>query len=283
MRTYRDHLRRLNDRRAEGYIGQNGQHVVVAIQELAQAAPVTLAIRQLHEAIRSSSARNFWPVIRQTKGVLFVRPTDTGLHCPWPWRRTTTGNMRYGLPGYLLFCRGPNVRRRVRNRTIELQRVIDQIQARPGIGDFLIGNLLTPSGTRRCKPDGSLTRSERSRGLRCRTALRLWTDGQMNHGEVRILCYGSRTEHLSITTAPIIAKLKFPTRSPSLFASPQRPIARWNCIWSEPERDPITPERRSVSGPPATSSDVRYWVAVGGQADIRRATGHDQPFYGYTA
>lgn len=72
MRTYRDHLRRLNDRRAEGYIRQNGQHVVVAIQELAQAAPVTLAIRQLHEAIRSSPARNFWPVIRQTKGVLFA-------------------------------------------------------------------------------------------------------------------------------------------------------------------------------------------------------------------
>ena len=66
MRTYRDHLRRLNDRGAEGYIRQNGQHVVVAIQELAQAAPVTL-IRQLHEAIRSWPARNFWPVIRQKK------------------------------------------------------------------------------------------------------------------------------------------------------------------------------------------------------------------------
>jgi hypothetical protein len=142
MRTYRDHLRRLNRRGAEGYIRQNGQHVVVAIQELAQAAPVTLAIRQLHEAIRSSPARNFWPVIRQTKGVLFVRPTDTGQDCPWPWRRTTTGNMRYGLPGYLLFSPWPpNVRRRVRNRTIELQRVIDQIQAKPDIGDFLIGNL----------------------------------------------------------------------------------------------------------------------------------------------
>ena len=50
--------------------------------------------------------------------------------------------MRYGLPGYLLFSPWPpSVRRRVRNRTIELQRVIDQIQAKPGIGDFLIGNL----------------------------------------------------------------------------------------------------------------------------------------------
>ena len=142
MWTYRDHLRGLNRRRAEDYIRQNGQHVVVAIQELAQAAPVTLAIAQLHEAIRSSPARNFWPAIRQTKGALLVRSTDTGQDCPWPWRRTKTGNLRYGLPGYLLFSPWPpNVRRRVRNRTIELQRVVDQIQAMPDIGDFSIGTL----------------------------------------------------------------------------------------------------------------------------------------------
>src|ERR1700730_10819256 len=43
---------------------------------------------QLHEAIRGSPARKFWPVIRETKGVLLIRSTDTGQECPSPWRRT---------------------------------------------------------------------------------------------------------------------------------------------------------------------------------------------------
>ena len=41
--------------------------------------------------------------------------------------------------------------------------------------------------------------------------------------------------------------------------------------------------KASALGPSATSSDVRYWADVAGQADVRRATGHDEPFYGYTA
>jgi hypothetical protein len=41
--------------------------------------------------------------------------------------------------------------------------------------------------------------------------------------------------------------------------------------------------RMSANGPSATSSDVRYCAAVGGQADIRRATGPNTPFYEFTA
>jgi hypothetical protein len=135
--TYRDHLRSLNQRLAEDDIRRNGRHVVEALQELARAAPVTLAIAQLHHAIRSSPARNFWPVIRKTKGVLFIRSSDAGEDGPWPWRRTATGNLRYDLPGHLVFSPWPpNVRRRVRNRTIGLERVLGMIQAMPDIADI---------------------------------------------------------------------------------------------------------------------------------------------------
>jgi hypothetical protein len=137
MWTYRDHLRRLNRRLAEDYARQYGQHVVMAIEELAQAAPVTLAIAQLHDAIRRSPAKHFWSVIRQTKGVLLLRSTDVGQDCPWPWQRTNSGNMRYKLPGHLLFSPWPpNVRRRVWNRMIELQRIIDRTLAIPDTNDF---------------------------------------------------------------------------------------------------------------------------------------------------
>jgi hypothetical protein len=137
MSTYRDHLRSINRRLAEEYVREHGHHVYTAINELAKAAPVALAIAQLHEAIRRSPARKFWPVIRETKGVLLVRSTETGQECPWPWKRTNTGNMRYDLPGHLLFSPWPpNVRRRVRNRTIELERVLDMIQSMPDIENF---------------------------------------------------------------------------------------------------------------------------------------------------
>ncbi|UFZ06241.1 hypothetical protein LQG66_08065 [Bradyrhizobium ontarionense] len=135
MQTYREHLRRSNRRLAEDYARQNAQHVILAIEALAQAAPVTLAIAQLHHAIRCSPARNFWPVIRKTKGMLFVGSADSGQDRPWPWQRTKTGNMRYALPGSLLFSPWlPNVRRRVRSRTIELERVSAIVQS--GENDF---------------------------------------------------------------------------------------------------------------------------------------------------
>jgi hypothetical protein len=103
MSTYRAHLRSMNLVLAEDYIRQHSLHVFTAIEELTQAAPVALAIAQLHQAIRRSPARHFWPVIRKTKGVLLVRSAGTGQECPWPWRRTNSGHLRYELPGYLLF------------------------------------------------------------------------------------------------------------------------------------------------------------------------------------
>lgn len=138
MWTYRDHLRGLNRRLAEDYARENVQHVVAAIEELAQAAPVTLAIAQFHEAIRRSPAKNFWPVIRRTKGVLLLRSSDVGGGCPWPWQRTNSGNMRYRLPGHLLFSPWPpNVCRSVRNRTIEFQRMVDRLRAMSDTVSFL--------------------------------------------------------------------------------------------------------------------------------------------------
>jgi hypothetical protein len=131
MSTYRDYLQ------IKEYVREHGHHVSAAINELAKAAPVALAVKQLHEAIRRSPARNFWPVIRETKGALLVRSTDTGHECPWPWKRTNTDNMRYDLPGHLLFSPWPpNVRRRVRNRTIELERIHQMIQSIPDINNF---------------------------------------------------------------------------------------------------------------------------------------------------
>lgn len=138
MWTYRDHLRGLNRRLAEDYARENVQHVVVAIEELADAAPVALALAQFHEAIRRSPAKNFWPVIRQTKGVLLLRSPDVGDGCPWPWQRTNSGNMRYRLPGHLLFSPWPpNFRRNVRNRIITLQRIVDRLRAIPDTNSYL--------------------------------------------------------------------------------------------------------------------------------------------------
>lgn len=152
--TYRLHLRSLNHRLAQEYIRENGKHVVVALRELAKAAPVTLAIAQFHHAIRSSPARNFWPIIRKTKGVLFIPSSETGQGCPWPWRPTSTGNLRYDLRGHLLFSPWPpNVRRRVRNRSIELERIRDIIESSPDTNNPRFDNLpfSISMGTRRTK------------------------------------------------------------------------------------------------------------------------------------
>ncbi|WP_315804111.1 hypothetical protein [Bradyrhizobium sp. SZCCHNS3002] len=130
MRTYRGHLRRLNRALVEDYARQNSKHVAIAIEQLERAAPVTLAIMQLHHAIRRSPARNFWPLIRKTKGMLFIQSAAAGQDSPSPWRRTVSGNLRYALPGYLLFSPWPpNYRRRVRNQTIALQRTSATIQS----------------------------------------------------------------------------------------------------------------------------------------------------------
>lgn len=137
MWAYRDHLRRLNRRLAEDYARENVQHVVVAIEALAQAAPVTHAIAQFHEAIRRSPAKNFWPVIRRTKGVLLLRSSDVGGSCPWPWQRTNSGNIRYRLPGHLLFSPWPpNFCRSVRNRAIQFQQMVDLLRAMPDAYGF---------------------------------------------------------------------------------------------------------------------------------------------------
>ncbi|ABQ36771.1 hypothetical protein BBta_4745 [Bradyrhizobium sp. BTAi1] len=154
MRTYREHPRSLNRRLVEDYVRDHSEYVELAIEALAQAAPVTLALVQFHKAIRRSPARNFWPFIRKTKGVLFVRSADTGRDSPWPWQRTKTGNMRYALPGVLLFSPWlPNVRRDVRNRTIELQRTRAHIRSMAGQDDVWSQNLhwFIFYGTRRAR------------------------------------------------------------------------------------------------------------------------------------
>lgn len=139
MWTYREHLRGLNRRLAEDYIQQNRHYVVAALDELAKAAPVSLAIQQFHHAIRNSPARNAWPMLRRTKGALIVPSNDTGNPAPWPWRRTNTGNLRYDLAGYLLFSPWPrNVRRGVRNHTIWLEGMMHTIQSMPDVGDVQV-------------------------------------------------------------------------------------------------------------------------------------------------
>lgn len=139
MLTYRRHLHRLNRALAEEYILEHSHYVSMAIDELAKAVPVALAIAQLHDAIRRSPARDFWPVIREAKGALLIRSTDTGQECPSPWRRTHGGNMRYDLPGYLLFSPfPPNFRRMVHARIHELQRLTERIEARANNNDFWV-------------------------------------------------------------------------------------------------------------------------------------------------
>ncbi|MGY3489887.1 hypothetical protein ACVW1C_007770 [Bradyrhizobium sp. USDA 4011] len=127
MLTYRHHLHRLNRDLAEEYISQHSHYLSMAVDELAKAAPVALAIADLHDAIRRSPARNFWPMIREAKGALYIRSTDAGPECPSPWRRTHGGTMRYDLPGYLLFSPFPaNFRRIVHAGLRGLQGLTDR-------------------------------------------------------------------------------------------------------------------------------------------------------------
>lgn len=142
MRTYREHLHRLNRALAEEYILEHSHYLSMAIDELAKAVPVALAIAQLHDAIRRSPARNFWPMIREAKGALLIRSTDTGPECPSPWRRTHGGNMRYDLPGYLLFSPfPPNFHRMVHRGMRGLQMLTERIEARAGETDFWVAVL----------------------------------------------------------------------------------------------------------------------------------------------
>ena len=137
MWAYRDHLRSINRPLIEEYVRQQNQHVSSAIEGLASAVSVTLAILQLHDAIRRSPAVSFWPIIRETKGALLVRSTDTGRECPWPWSRTKSGNLRYQLPGHLLFSTcPPNLHRGLQSCAARLQRVADSIRTLDSKNDF---------------------------------------------------------------------------------------------------------------------------------------------------
>lgn len=139
MRTYREHLHRLNRALAEEYILEHSHYVSMAIDELAKAVPVALAIAQFHDAIRRSPARNFWPVIRKARGTLFIRSTDTGPECPWPWQRTKSGNMRYQLAGHLLFSPWlPNFHRMVHGSIRGLQGLTDRIKVRASEKDIWV-------------------------------------------------------------------------------------------------------------------------------------------------
>lgn len=142
MWTYREYLRILNRPLAEEYIRQQKQNLPTAIDELAKAVPVAQAIAQLHEAISRSPAKNFWPVIRETKGVLLVRPTDADQERCWPWKRTKSGNMSYELPGYLLFSPWPpNFHRMLQSCMGRLQRVMADIDDPESKSDFSITHL----------------------------------------------------------------------------------------------------------------------------------------------
>ena len=142
MSTYRHYLRSINRPLAEGYIRREGQHVPAAILELAKAVPVALAIARLHEAILCSPARNFWAVVRETKGVLFVRSADTGQEHPWPWGRTKSGNMRFRLPGHLVFSPWlPDFHGGLRSRMIWLQRVAGQLETLENEDYFSVSHL----------------------------------------------------------------------------------------------------------------------------------------------
>ncbi len=142
MWAYREYLRTLNRPLAEEYIRQQRHKVSAAIDELGKAVPVAKAFSQLHEAIRRSPAKNFWPVIRETKGVLLVRPTDTGQEHPWPWSRTKRGNMRFKLPGHLLFSPWlPDFHRGLRSRMIWLRRVEGHVEALENENYFSVTHL----------------------------------------------------------------------------------------------------------------------------------------------
>ncbi|QKD02788.1 hypothetical protein EB235_15790 [Mesorhizobium loti R88b] len=127
---------------AEEYIRQQRQSLSTITDVLAKAVPVAQAIAQLHEAIRRSPAKNFWAVIRETKGVLLVRPTAADQERCWPWKRTKSGNMSYELPGYLLFSPWPpNFHRMLQSCMVELQRVMADIDDPESKSDFSITHL----------------------------------------------------------------------------------------------------------------------------------------------
>lgn len=142
MRSYRDYLQNLNCHLAEDYLRQHSQHISTAMEELVRAVPLALAIAQLHEAIRRSPAKDFWPIIRTTKGVLLVRSKDTSEECPWPWKRSKRGNMRYDLPGHLLFSAWPpNFQRWLQNGIDHFQRLTRRTEALESETDFRVTRL----------------------------------------------------------------------------------------------------------------------------------------------
>lgn len=108
---------------------QHSRLVSTTIEELTRAIPTALAIAQLHDAIRRSPAKNFWPVIRATRGALLLRPAGPGPECPWPWSLAKCGTLRYELPGHLLFSPWPpNLSRIVQSSLSTLQRLVDEIR-----------------------------------------------------------------------------------------------------------------------------------------------------------
>jgi len=254
MFAYRGYLRSLNLLLAEDYIRQHSHLVSTTLEEWAKAVPVALAIAQLHDAIRRSPARNFWPVIRATRGVLLVQSTGPGQECPWPWRRTKSGNMRYKLPGHLLFSPWPrNLPRLVRSNLSTLQRVADKIKALPSEPEYYYYNrvsflpysivglpysiwsemLSAKFGISEIKAIQGLAMPESI------VALDTWSNDPRRGSNITLrISQGC----LSTTMARIIVKLKSPTRSPSPSA-PLRCLINWNCTWSEIEaREAITRE-----------------------------------------
>lgn len=238
MWVYREHLR------VEEYVREHGRHVSTAINELEKAAPVALAIRQLHEAIRHSSARNFWPVIRKTKGILLVRSTGTGHECPWPWQRTNTGNMRYDLRGHLLFSPWPpNVRRRVRNRTIELERILRMIQSMPDIDNFRFRGLpsLIFYKTRQAK--WLVEEIKTLQGIAMPdsiAALDRWSDEPRRGSDIILrISRGA----LVYRNGPDRCEIAIPAALTTPLCVPSTPDLRWNSIRFGPERHLIALKR----------------------------------------
>jgi hypothetical protein len=74
--------------------------------------------------------------------MLIVKSAKNGDECPWPWRLTNKGNMRYTLPGYLLFSPWPrNLYRFLRNCRNTLQQIglrDGGTKARENESDFLV-------------------------------------------------------------------------------------------------------------------------------------------------
>jgi hypothetical protein len=123
MRAYRAYWSAINRRFSEDYVRRERPRVSDAIDALTDAEDVTLAMAQLHNSIRNSPMNKFWPVINQTKGTLLINCSGE-FHCPSPWKRTKNGNLRYKLPGYLIFSPWPkNFDRRLRNWKVRFNRI----------------------------------------------------------------------------------------------------------------------------------------------------------------